>query len=332
MVTYLQRLREGLHETFATDERALLLGEDVLDPYGGAFGVTKGLSEAFGERVITTPIAEGAIVGVGVGLALRGRRPIVEIMFGDFLTLAIDQLVNHAAKFRAMYAGRVTVPLVVRTPMGGRRGYGPTHSQSLEKLVLGVPGLRVLAPSVFHDPGAILRDAVLHGDGPTVLIEHKLLYPAPLVAAGDPALPHTPVDGDGTRLVRNFAGSGTPDVTVAVHGGATLIVAEALRALADEEIRVEAVVPAALHAVPVAALAQSAARSRRLLVVEEGTEAFGWGAEVSARVTRELWGALDRPVERFAARDTIVPSAPALEASVLRTQPELEDAIVELAA
>ena len=184
---------------------------------------------------------------------------------------------------------------------------------------------------MFHDPGAILRDAVLHGDTPTVLIEHKLLYPAPLVAADDPLLAHEAADDDGTRVVRNFS-SGAPDVTVAGYGGSTLILHEAMRALADEEIRVEAVVPAVLDRVPVAALARSAAVSRRLLVMEEGTESFGWGAEVSARVSHELWGRLDRPVERFAARDMILPSAPALEAAVLRTRPELEDAIVELAA
>jgi acetoin:2,6-dichlorophenolindophenol oxidoreductase subunit beta len=331
MVTFLHSLRAGLAEALARDDRALLLGEDVLDPYGGAFGVTKGLSDRFPGRVMTTPIAEGGIVGAGVGLALRGRRPIVEIMFGDFVTLAVDQLVNHAAKFRAMYGGQVSVPLVVRTPMGGRRGYGPTHSQSLEKLLLGVPGLRVLAPSVFHDPGEILRDAVLHGDTPTVLIEHKLLYPSPLVGADDPVLSHRAGDEDGTRVVRNFD-SGVPDVTVAAYGGSTLILQDAMRALAEEEIRVEAVVPAVLHRVPVAALEGSATVSRRLLVIEEGTESFGWGAEVSARISHVLWGRLDRPVERLAARDMILPSASALEAAVLRTRAELEDAIVELAA
>ena len=207
-VTFLHSLRAGLTEAFARDDRALLLGEDVLDPYGGAFGVTKGLSDRFPGRVMTTPIAEGGIVGAGVGLALRGRRPIVEIMFGDFVTLAVDQLVNHAAKFRAMYGGQVSVPLVVRTPMGGRRGYGPTHSQSLEKLLLGVPGLRVLAPSVFHDPGAILRDAVLNGDTPTVLIEHKLLYPSSLVADDDPVLFHT---APATRTARASCATLTPE-------------------------------------------------------------------------------------------------------------------------
>src|SRR5690606_25722624 len=137
----------ALHAAFAADENVLMLGEDLLDPYGGAFKVARGLSSAYPARVLTTPISEAAIVGLAAGMALRGLRPVVEIMFGDFITLAADQLVNHISKFRWMYNDRVNLPLVVRTPMGGRRGYGPTHSQSLEKLFLGVSGLRILAPS-----------------------------------------------------------------------------------------------------------------------------------------------------------------------------------------
>ena len=129
------------------DERVILMGEDILDPYGGAFKVTRGLSSAFPDRVLAAPISEAGMVGAAAGMALRGLRPGVEIMFGDFLTLAADQLINHIAKFRWMYNDQVRVPLVVRTPMGGRRGYGPTHSQTLEKLFLGIPGLTVLAPS-----------------------------------------------------------------------------------------------------------------------------------------------------------------------------------------
>ncbi len=145
-LTYLESLRTSLHAILEQDPRAVVLGEDILDPYGGAFKVTQGLSTRFPDRVFTTPISEAAIVGVSVGLALRGRHPIAEIMFGDFVTLAADQLINHAAKYAAMYNGRVRVPLVVRTPMGGGRGYGPTHSQSLERLFLGIPHLTVLAP------------------------------------------------------------------------------------------------------------------------------------------------------------------------------------------
>ncbi|MEW6094710.1 MAG: alpha-ketoacid dehydrogenase subunit beta, partial [Chloroflexota bacterium] len=142
--TVLDSLNSALHHATDTDPRVYILGEDILDPYGGAFKVTRGLSTKFPDRVLTTPISEAGIVGVSSGMALRGLRPVAEIMFGDFVTLAADQLVNHASKFRWMYNDNVRVPMVVRAPMGGRRGYGPTHSQSLEKLFLGVPGLKVV--------------------------------------------------------------------------------------------------------------------------------------------------------------------------------------------
>ena len=146
-----QVLNETLHELFASRDDVSLLGEDVLDPYGGAFKVTQGLSDAYPDRVLTTPISEASLFGVAAGMALRGERPILEIMFGDFVALGFDQIVNGIAKFREMYDDQVTVPLVVRTPMGGRRGYGPTHSQSLEKLLLGVPNIVVVAASECHD-------------------------------------------------------------------------------------------------------------------------------------------------------------------------------------
>jgi len=139
--TVLQSLNKALHDAMSTDDKVVLLGEDILDPYGGAFKVTQGLSTAFPDRVIPTPISEAGIVGIAAGMALRGLRPIVEIMFGDFLTLIADQVINHIVKFKWMYNDQVSVPVVIRTPMGGRRGYGPTHSQTLEKLFLGVPGL-----------------------------------------------------------------------------------------------------------------------------------------------------------------------------------------------
>ncbi len=187
MTTVLAALNSALRQALTQDERVLLMGEDLLDPYGGAFKVTRGLSEAFPDRVLTTPISEAGFVGVATGMALRGLRPVVEIMFGDFVTLIADQLVNHAAKFRWMYNDQVSVPLVVRTPMGGRRGYGPTHSQTLEKLFLGVPGLRVLAPCALGDPGKLLLDAILVDEDPVLFIENKLLYLSQVQElAGDP--------------------------------------------------------------------------------------------------------------------------------------------------
>ena len=162
-------LNEALHELFATREDVYLLGEDVLDPYGGAFKVARGLSDRWPERVLTTPVSEASLFGLAAGMAIRGYRPILEIMFGDFIALGFDQIVNGISKFREMYDDQVTVPLVVRTPMGGGRGYGPTHSQSLEKLLLGVPNIVVVAASechelrgAAHERGGGRRAGVLH--------------------------------------------------------------------------------------------------------------------------------------------------------------------------
>ncbi len=183
MPTVLERLNDALHHAMETDQRVYLLGEDILDPYGGAFKVTRGLSTKYSERVLTTPISEAGIVGVASGMALRGLRPVVEIMFGDFVTLIADQVVNQAAKFRWMYNDQVRVPMVIRTPMGGRRGYGPTHSQSLEKLFLGVPGLKVVAANTLDDPGTLLEAAIADED-PVLFVEHKLLYTRPILEEG----------------------------------------------------------------------------------------------------------------------------------------------------
>ncbi len=169
-------IRDALHRALQRDHRVVLIGEDIESPYGGAFKATKGLSEAFPGRVRNTPISEALIVGLGNGLALAGLRPVCEIMFGDFLTLAADQWLNHAAKFRYMYNEQVQVPLIVRTPMGGRRGYGPTHSQSIEKHFLGVPGTRVLAVNHRSDPGEFYDCLFARIAEPTLVIENKLLY------------------------------------------------------------------------------------------------------------------------------------------------------------
>src|SRR6202163_40583 len=156
----LNSLNAALHKMLSENPRVVVLGEDVLDPYGGTFKVTKGLSSKFPERVLTTPLSEAGFTAIAAGMAIRGLRPVVEIMFGDFLMLAADQLVNHIGKYRWMYNDKVRVPLVIRTPMGGRRGYGPTHSQTLEKHFLGVPGLWVVAPNPLVDPGRLLRQAI----------------------------------------------------------------------------------------------------------------------------------------------------------------------------
>src|SRR5262245_1946228 len=223
MTTVLDSLNGALHDLMASDPRVTVIGEDVLDPYGGAFKVTRGLSTAHPDRVFTTPISEAAIVGVASGMALRGLRPIAEIMFGDFLFLAADQIVNHAAKFRWMYNDQVRVPLVIRTPMGGRRGYGPTHSQSIEKHFMGVPGLWMVAPSVLTSPGDLLKQATLEGDDPVIFIESKTCYGRPLLNDVDVAgmRATTIVTPESPFPTRHLApgGAGTADAILWTYGG-----------------------------------------------------------------------------------------------------------------
>ncbi len=326
----LESLNAGLRGALADCEEAWLIGEDLLDPYGGAFKVAQGLSTEFPERVITTPVSEAGIVGLGVGMALRGMRPVIEIMFGDFLTLAADQLVNHAAKLHWMSGGKVKVPLVVRTPMGGRRGYGPTHSQTLEKHFLGVPGLRVVAACEFDEPGAMLRSALLDDDDPVLFVEHKLLY-ALLVQDLD-STPGVEMERIGSvypTYRRRIAGAPAPILTLAAYGYMAHLALEAQDRLAYEhEIFSDLLVFTQLSPLPQAPLLESLAQTGALLTVEEGSRTAGWGAEVLAQAL-ESRIPLKR-ARRIAARNLPVPAAQSLEAVVLPQVDDILAAVLEM--
>lgn len=329
MPTVLESLNTALHRVLENDARVYVLGEDILDPYGGAFKVTRGLSTRFPERVLTTPISEAAIVGVATGMALRGLRPVAEIMFGDFITLAADQIVNHAAKFRWMYNDQVHVPIVIRTPMGGRRGYGPTHSQSLEKLFLGVPGLKILAPNTLGDPGALL-EAAIADDDPVLFIEHKLLYPRPLIKPSQEDL--------ADYGLQTFAGSypcytlhflhHSPHLTIATYGYNFEIVRAAIQILLMErEIFADVVVFSQLAPFALDPLLDSLRRTRRLLTVEEGTLTSGWGAEVAARAAQAVDGIR---VRRVAALDLPIANARTLEERILPSEQTIVQSTLSL--
>jgi pyruvate/2-oxoglutarate/acetoin dehydrogenase E1 component len=268
-------LNAALADLMAANPDLRLIGEDVLDPYGGAFKVTRGLSSRFPDRVLTTPISEACIVGLATGLALRGKPTIVEIMFGDFLCLAMDQLLNHASKLAWVYADQVSIPLIVRTPMGGRRGYGATHSQSLEKHFCGMPGLTVLAIHPFEEPGDVLRAAYRRA-APTLLIENKAMYAQPVRPPDD--------------LPRPAA----PDLAIVTNGGCDEPAVRAAERLGEsEEISVEVVPLTTLSPFPAPAVRAIAKRCSRILAVEEGTEGWGFAAECAHAL-------IGRPV-RFAA-------------------------------
>ena len=276
-------VRRGLGEGLAMDERVFLLGEDIESPYGGAFKCTLGLSERFPGRVRNTPISEAAIVGMGNGLALSGLVPVVEIMFGDFLTLATDQWINHAAKFSWMYNDKVHVPLIIRTPMGGKRGYAATHSQSLEKHFLGLPGTRVLALNHRYPPAALYADLFREIDRPTLVIENKTLY-------GQYVDGEAP-DGFGLRSdgglfpVVNLYPRVPADLTIIALGGISPETEKAALVLFEEyEVVADLYFPTQLYPFDLTPILPSLEMTGRLLVVEEGQGFASLSSEILAQV------------------------------------------------
>ncbi len=332
---YVESLNMALHQMMRDNDRLYVLGEDIVDPYGGAFKVTQGLHDLFPYRVLSTPISEAAIVGVATGLALRGLLPIVEIMFGDFLTLCADQVINGAAKFSWMYNDKVEVPLTIRTPMGGRRGYGPTHSQTLESMFLSTPGLTIIAPSEFHDPGNLLKAAVLHTHSPVLFVENKSLYPQELRLPNDQlrvgdfhAITET-TDKLFPTVTLTLSPDKDPDATIIAYGGMASLAANVAHDLfMRDETCIEVVIPACIKPLP--DLTASVFRSGKAIIAEEGCRTGGWGAELAATLTEQCFANLDRPILRVAALDLPIPSAVHLEQQVLPSQADIEKAVCTL--
>jgi 2-oxoisovalerate dehydrogenase E1 component len=309
------RINVGLRRALERNDRVVLLGEDIEAPYGGAFKATKELSQLFPGRVCNTPISELAITGVANGLALSGMRPVVEIMFGDFVMLASDQFINHASKFQYMYADKVTTPTVIRTPMGGKRGYGPTHSQSLEKHLLGVPGTRVLALHHRFDP-ATVYDRLL-GDGveplPTLVIENKILYGEKVSA--DAVEGYKWFHSNHDFPVSYMRAQAHPDATIVCYGGMALDVEKAVERLFNEhELVVEMICLMQLYPLQTNSLLPLARKSGKLLLVEEGQGFCGLTAQLMASFYELDPGLVMR---RVYSHPQHIPSAKPLELAVL---------------
>lgn len=306
-VSVTEALRETLRGELARDERVLFLGED-LGVYGGAFGLSRGLLEEFGpERVRETPISENSFTGLAVGAAVGGMRPVVELMFGDFVTCCMDALVNHAAKLRYMYAGQVRVPMTVRMPIGRRNGYGATHSQSLEAWFLHVPGLQVVCPSNVADAVGLLRTAI-RTDAPVLFLEPKLLYPAkgPMPAA-DHLVPlgSARVDREGQ------------DVTLFTYGQCLPVCRAAAELLVAEGIRAGIVDLRSLAPLDVDTCAAALRATGRGVVVHEGSATGGVGDALVGALLPRVFGWLHAPIAKVAAAHTPMPSSPQLEDLVM---------------
>ncbi|MBK6970096.1 MAG: alpha-ketoacid dehydrogenase subunit beta [Candidatus Microthrix sp.] len=312
-VTYREALREGMRTALANDERVFLMGEDV-GQYGGCFAVSLGLLEEFGaERVRDTPLSESAFVGAGVGAAMAGQRPIVEIMTANFSLLALDQILNNAATLSHMSGGQFNVPLVIRMTTGAGRQLAAQHSHSLEAWYAHIPGLRVVTPATVADAAGMLLTALEDPD-PVLIFEHAGLFTLPGELPDGP----TPVDLDTAMLMR--AGG---DVTVVTHGAGVHTCLEAAESLADTA-DLEVIDLRTLRPLDEVTVLESVGRTGRLVVVEEAWRSGGIGAELAARVAEHAFWDLDAPVERVATAEVPIPYAKHLETAAL---PSVEDVI-----
>ena len=322
-LTYLDAIREALAEEMRRDPKVFVLGEDV-GPYGGAFGATQGLHEEFGElRVVDTPISESAIIGVSIGAALRGYRPVAEMQFADFISCGFDQIVNQAATLRYRYGGRASVPIVVRAPSGGNVGGGLYHSQNPEAWFIHRPGLKVVAPSTAYDAKGLLK-AAIRDDNPVIYFEHKFLYrrakgPVP---EGDEIVPI------GVAATRREGG----DATLLTYGAMVAPSLEAADRMAKEGVEVEVIDLRSLMPLDKAAIFTSVEKTSRVLVVHEDVKTLGLGAELSAMIMEERFDYLDAPVLRVTYPDTHAPFSHVLEAANLPNTDKIVDTLRRLAA
>ncbi|MCC7165410.1 MAG: alpha-ketoacid dehydrogenase subunit beta [Anaerolineae bacterium] len=317
-VTFLEAVREAMVQEMRRDPTVFLMGEDI-GIYGGAFGVSKGMLDEFGpERVRETPISEAGFTGVATGAALMGMRPIVEIMFLDFITLAMDALVNQAAKMRFMFGGNASIPLVCRAPSGSGTGAAAQHSQSLEAWFINAPGIKVVAPSSAYDAKGLLTTAI-RDNNPVLFIEHKLLYRTKgAVPENSYTIPF------GKAEVRRQG----KDITIIAYSIMAQRALEAATRLAEEGIEAEVVDPRTLKPLDVETIVGSVAKTGRALIVHEAPVTGGFGGELtSAIVESHAFDYLDAPVRRLGGRNIPIPYNRTLERASV---PQVED-IVETA-
>ncbi|MDE2166969.1 MAG: alpha-ketoacid dehydrogenase subunit beta [Alphaproteobacteria bacterium] len=301
-LTYIEAINSALREELARDRGVYVIGEDVA--LGGPFGATKGLAAEFGERrVVNTPISEGAIMGLATGAAAMGLRPVIEVMFVDFITLAMDQLVNHAAKLHYMSGGQLGIPLTVRVQQGAAGNGGAQHSQSLEAWFIHVPGLKVVMPSNPADAKGLLT-AAIRDDSPVICIEHRALY---WTRGEVPDGEHTIPIG---RAALRRPGK---DVTLVATSRMVEVALEVAGTLANEGIEVEVIDPRSLLPLDLDTITASLRKTGRLVIAHEAVEGAGFGAELLAQVQEAAFDYLDAPIARVGAPFAPVPASPVLE-------------------
>jgi pyruvate dehydrogenase E1 component beta subunit len=310
-------INRSLDDSMARDPNVVLLGEDIANA-GGSFAVTRGLLGKYGpDRVIDMPIAENAIAGMAVGLALGGFRPVIEIMFMDFMTLTMDALVNQAAKLHFMFGGQGSVPMVVRTQHGGGLNAGPQHSQCLEAWFAHIPGLKVVVPATLDDAYALLQSAI-DDPNPVIFVENKALYPMKGMLSAQPE----PVPLGKARTARPGR-----DVTIVSYGAMVHKALAAAETLAGQSIDTEVIDLRTVQPWDEAAVLESLSRTHRLVVAHEAVEAFGVGAEIAARMAQIGFDELDGPIMRVGGAFMPVPFGRTLEVDYMPGEAQIIEAV-----
>jgi len=320
IMTYAEALREAMRYEMKKDEKVYLLGEDV-GAFGGCFGVTGTLFDEFGgKRVRDTPISEGAIVGCAIGSAATGLRPVAELMFNDFCTVAMDMLVNQAAKLRYMFGGKINLPMVVRMPLGAGLSAAAQHSQCLEAWFTHVPGLKVVYPSTPEDALGLLI-AAIEDDNPVIFMEHKLLYGI----KGEVPESREPIPLGKAKIHREGH-----NITVIATGKMVHEALAAAEKLAAEGISVEVLDPRTLYPLDKEAIFQSVEKTNKVLIVTEENKRGGYGGEISAMIAEECFDNLDAPVVRIGALNTPVPFAKCLEDAMIPNSQDIYNAVKKM--
>ncbi len=316
---YGEMIRESIDKSMAEDKNIFLFGEDIGN-YGGAFGITRGLIEKYGpERVIDSPMSEQSIIGLGVGAALNGLKPIVELMFMDFITLCYDQIFNHAAIFSYLSGGELSVPLIIRTPYGGGRGYGATHSKTLAAPLMNVPGIKIVAPSNSEDAGGLLR-AALKEKCPVIFMENKLLY----------GLKEEVDENKEIEIGKGRVAKSGKDILIITFGKSVKDSVEIASEMENKGISVEVLDLITLKPLDLNLIIKEVQKIKKVIIVEEGYQTCGVASEIISVINESCFYYLKCPVKRVCSLEVPIPCSPKLENLVMPSKERILKAVMEI--